>query len=104
MVDRMARRQMIFKATEVSIHHFGVTLERENERDIDIDADGYGFANGGHTFLRSGNLDHEVRTADTCPQLFYLGKRRIGVVRNVRADLETHISITTIGLFIQRAE
>ena len=62
------------------------------------------FANGRDAFLGGGNLDHQVRAADTRPELFHLANGRFGVMRKVRADLDAHISIAAIGFFVQRAE
>src|SRR6266508_2284015 len=95
---------MIFKPAQISLHHFRVTLERENEGDIDVDANRYRLSEGRGSSFRSRNLDHPIRAADTRPQLLYLSNRRLRIICNIGTDLKADKSITAIGLLVQRAE
>src|SRR3972149_1332872 len=100
----MSRGQMIFQAAEIRIHHLGIALEGKNERNVDIDADSYRFTNGRDTFLGSGYLHHQIRTADSRPELFNLGHGGSRIVRQLRANLDAHVSVAAICLFIKRTK
>src|SRR5690349_16978969 len=100
MLNGMACSQMVFKAAEISLHYFGVTLERENQRDIDIDANGCRSTNGRNARFCGRNFDHEVWTTNSRPELFRLSQGRFCVLRDVRAHFNAYISIAAIGLFI----
>ena len=104
VVNGMSRRGTVFQPAEISVHHFGVTCERKNQRDIDVNTCGNCLTNGRDASLRGRNFDHQVFACHTRPQLLGLCSSAFGIVRNIRADFQTDISIAAIRFFIQWRE
>ena len=97
-----ACKQAIFKTGEISIHHFGITHQRENKRHIDINARRDGLTNGRNTRFCGWDLDHQVRLLNDLPQMFGLRNGLPAIVCKIRADLKAHVTVGAIRLFIQR--
>ncbi len=104
VVNRLSRGQAVFEAVKVGDHHFGVTLQREDERDVDVDSRGDDGAYGGDALGRGGDLDHQVGLADAFPELFCLCDGGLGIVGEIRADFETDESVAAVRFFVKRQE
>ncbi len=104
LVDGLPCRHAVFEAAQVSLHHFGVALQREDQSHVDIDARGNGLTDGGDAFLRGGDFDHQVWAGDTVPKLLCLLVGAFRIAREERADFQADIAVAAAGLVIERTE
>ena len=75
-------------AADVGLGDLAVALEREDQRDVDRDARGDRVLDRLQALDRRRDLDEEVRAVDQLVQALGLGLGGLGVVREVRVDLE----------------
>ena len=81
-----------------------MALEREDQRDVDGDAGGDRLLDRGQALVRGGDLDQQVRAVDQAVQALGLVDRGLGVVREVRVDLERDPAVLAVAVVPDAAE
>ncbi len=76
------------EAADVRLGDLAVALEREDQRHVDGDAGGDRLLDRGQALLRGRDLHEQVRAVDVLRQPLRLVGRALGVVGEVRVDLE----------------
>ena len=85
-------------AADVGLHDLAVALEREDQRDVDRDAGGDRVLDRLQALDRGRDLDEEVGAVDELVQADRLGLGLLGVVREVRVDLERDPAVLAVAL------
>ena len=96
--DVETRIARLLEPRQVGIDDGGVALEREDQRDVDRDPRRDRRRDGGESGLRRGDLDEGVGAVDALPQLGRLGRRAVGVVREVGRDLDRDATVDAARL------
>ena len=86
------------QAADVRLGHLAVALEREDQRHVDGDAGGDRLLDRRQARGRGGDLHQQVRALDERVQALGLGDRGLGVVREVRVDLERDPAVLAVAL------
>jgi hypothetical protein len=85
-------------AADVGLGDLAVALEREDQRDVDRDAGGDRVLDGLQPRDGRRDLDEGVRAVDQFVQAGGLGRRLLGVVGDVRVDLERDPAVLAFAL------
>src|SRR5688500_1414381 len=83
-IHRLAVTHAVLEPTKVGLDDVRVGVEREEQRDVDVDAVGDEAAGGNRAIAGAGHLDHDVRTADHCPQATRFCQRFLDIVGGAR--------------------
>ncbi len=103
-VDRLVLREARLQRRQVGLHHVLVPVDREQQRDVDVDPLGEALMDGRQAGARPRNLHHDVRPVAGLPEAPRLGDRAVGVVRQVRPDLDRHEAVVAAGGVVGRPE
>ena len=86
------------QAADVRLGDLPMALEREDQRHVDGDAGGDRLLDRGQALRRRGDLDQQVGLLDQRVQALGLGDRALGVVGEVRVDLERDPAVLAVAL------
>ena len=92
------------RPADVGVHHRGVALAREDQGDVDVDARRDRLRDGRQAGHGGRDLDHQVRPVHPLPEPLGLGQRAVGVVGQVRVDLQADVAVAAVALVVQRPE
>ena len=91
-------------AAHVRLGDLAVALEREDQRHVDRDALGDRVLDRLQALERGGDLDQQVRAVDELEEPHGLGLGLLGVVREVRVNLERDPAVLALALVPDGAE
>ncbi len=92
------------QSAQVRLRHLLVGSDREQQCDIDVDPLVQRLLDGGHALRRPRDLDHHIRPVDPAPERAHLLERALGVVRELRRDLERHESVASARVPVYTGE
>ena len=90
----------VLQPTQIGLHDCMIAFQGEYQGYVDVDAGCNGKTHGRNAFQCGGNLDHQVRAIHPFPELFGLGKRAGGIVRQRRADFQRNVAIRAFALAV----
>ena len=94
----------LLEPVEVGLHHRVVAVEGEDQCHVDADALGEAPGDRGQSLAGGGDLDEQVGPVDHPPQQPGLGDGAVGVVGQVRVDLDGHAAVAPVAVLVDRCE
>ena len=92
------------QAADVGLGDLAVALEREDQRDVDGDPARDRLLDRRQALLRGGDLHEQVRAVDQLVEVRGLLDRALGVVGEVRVDLERDPAVLAAALVVHRTQ
>ena len=94
----------VFQSGDVGLAHPGVHLKRECEGDVDVDSLTDQVTYGGDALRRGGHLYHRVGTSEVGEEPLGGLDCAVGVVGQVRVDLQGCEAVCAAGVFVHGPE
>ena len=103
-IHRLAGSRQAFQPADIGLSHLLVNFLGKNEGDVDVQTGGDSFFNSGNALRRGRDLDHYVGPVQRRRQTLGLFNGFLGLIAQLRTDLEAGIAIQAAGRIIDTAQ
>ena len=103
-IHRLAGSRQAFQPADIGLSHLLVNFLGKNEGDVDVQTGSDSFFNSGNALRRGRDLDHYVGPVQRRRQTLGLFNGFLGLIAQLRTDLEAGIAIQSAGRIIDGAQ